>query len=476
MEKYKNLPVQAKAAIWFVICSVLQKGISVITTPIFTRLMTTEEYGRFNVFLSWETIFAAIMILSLPWGVYPQGLVKFEEERDTFSSSSFGLMTTLMLIWSVVYFIFRGPINRILHTTTPMMLCMFVIIWSSSTYNFWAMYQRVNYEYRKLVILTVSTSLLIPIVSIILIKSFDDHVMARVIGISACQLLIYGSLGLIIFRGGKQLYSKNVWQYDIRFNIPLLPHYLSQRVLTSSDRIMIEYLINSSAAGIYSLSYSLGFIAQTVTSAIADAIGPWQYRKIKERDYSGLAKMAYVLLSGVAGAILLFICFAPEIVAIFAPAEYSEASYLIPPIAISVYYVFMYGIFADFEFYFEKTRMISVATLCAAVVNIVLNYIFVRIYGYAAASYTTLACYIMYAVFHYNIMLGICRNELGNVKIYNTSIIVCLSAGFTVAGLLTMMAYPYFIVRLIVVLLILLVAVFKRDLIRKAIVEFRKRD
>ena len=43
--KYRSLSVQAKAALWFTICSFLQKGISFITVPIFTRLMSTEEYG-----------------------------------------------------------------------------------------------------------------------------------------------------------------------------------------------------------------------------------------------------------------------------------------------------------------------------------------------------------------------------------------------------------------------------------------------
>ncbi len=50
LKKYRSMPVQAKASIWFVICSFLQKGISVITTPIFTRLLNKFEYGRYNTF------------------------------------------------------------------------------------------------------------------------------------------------------------------------------------------------------------------------------------------------------------------------------------------------------------------------------------------------------------------------------------------------------------------------------------------
>lgn len=52
IKKYQGMPVQVKASFWFLICSFLQKGISVLTTPIFTRLLTTVEYGRYNVFNS----------------------------------------------------------------------------------------------------------------------------------------------------------------------------------------------------------------------------------------------------------------------------------------------------------------------------------------------------------------------------------------------------------------------------------------
>ena len=39
VKKYTDLPIQVKASMWFFVCAFLQKGISFITTPIFTRLL-----------------------------------------------------------------------------------------------------------------------------------------------------------------------------------------------------------------------------------------------------------------------------------------------------------------------------------------------------------------------------------------------------------------------------------------------------
>ena len=62
-EKYESLPVQVRASFWFLICSFLQKGISMITTPIFTRIMSTSDYGQYGVFNSWYGIITIIVAL-----------------------------------------------------------------------------------------------------------------------------------------------------------------------------------------------------------------------------------------------------------------------------------------------------------------------------------------------------------------------------------------------------------------------------
>ena len=78
-EKYQYLSVQAKATIWFTMCSFIQKGISFITVPIFTRLMSTEQYGIYTVYLSWLQILTILTSLYLFNGVYDNAMVKFED-------------------------------------------------------------------------------------------------------------------------------------------------------------------------------------------------------------------------------------------------------------------------------------------------------------------------------------------------------------------------------------------------------------
>ena len=82
---YTNLQPPVKASLWFMVCGFLQKGISLLTTPIFTRIMTDSEYGRYAVYNSWFGIIQIIVSLNLAAGVYTRGLVLNDKDQDRFS-------------------------------------------------------------------------------------------------------------------------------------------------------------------------------------------------------------------------------------------------------------------------------------------------------------------------------------------------------------------------------------------------------
>ena len=447
IKKYKSIPVQVRASAWFLVCAFLQKGISSITTPIFTRLLTTAEYGQYSVFNSWLNIITVFISLNLSSGVFTQGLVKFEDNRKRFISSFQGLCLALVLIWTAVYWLFHNFWNRIFELTTVQMLAMLLMIWTSTAVNFWSVEQRVDLKYRRLVFITVSMSIAKPVMGIILVVHATDKVTARILGLAFVQLIVcLGCFCAQVCRG-KKLFDGKIWKYALLFNIPLIPHYLSANVLNSADRIMISKIVGENAAGIYSLAYSVSLIMTMFNTALLQTIEPWLYQKIKVKQMEALPKVAYPAFLLIAGINLVLIAFAPEVVAIFAPAEYYDAIWIIPPVAMSGYFTFAYTFFAAFEFYFEKTGYISAATMVGAVLNILLNYVFIKLFGYYAAGYTTLFCYILYAVFHYCFMTRVCREYMENVKVYNMKILLGITVAFMMAGFLFLLTYENVMLR-----------------------------
>lgn len=458
-----NLSEPIKASFWFMVCGVLQRGISVITTPIFTRLMSTSEYGVYSLFNSWQSILCVFVTLNLSAGVFTRGVVKNEDDIENFTSSFLGLSVLLTLVSTVVYVLFSPFFNRLFNMNTVLMLCMLITMFNNTLFGFWSTRQRVDYKYKALIAITLITSILQPLLGIVGMYLFPlAKVEARVISATFVGIVFYWGLALVQIKRSPKVYSSKYWKYALRFNIPLIPHYLSQSVLSSSDRIMIGKLCSESDAGIYSLAYSLAMLMTIVNTAITNTFSPWLYKSIQHKQYKNIGSASYFLLIMVAIVNLILIAFAPEIIAIFAPKEYADAVWAIPPVAMTVFFIFMYTMFANFSFYYEKTKTIALTSCLGAVLNVILNAICIPVFGYVAAAYTTLICYICYSIGHYRLMRKISKEYMDGAKIYDCKILIGLSVALILIGHSIMFIYSYPVIRYFCVLLIALVGVVGR--------------
>lgn len=462
LKKYKQLPLTVKASLWYLIASFFQKGISTLTTPIFTRIMTTQEYGQYQVYLSWHGIITIIVSLCIYYDVCAQGLVKYSERQESFVSSLQGLTIVLTSVWIIIYLIFRDSINAFLKYNTIQMICMLITVWATAAYQFWAAERRVKYQYKSLAILTISVTIIKPLFEIILVLNVTDKVTARIVAVTIAELLCYSGLFLDQMKRGKTFFSAVDWKQSIKMAVPLIPHYMSQRILQSSDRIMIERLVGSHEAGLYSLAYSVSVLMTLLTASITQTITPWLYKKIREKQFSAIPKVVYPILIIVAIASIFLIGLAPELVIFFAPKQYQEAILVIPSVAMSVFFIFSYCFFSVFEFYYEKTRYVTVATAIGAVLNIALNYLFIKPFGYYAAGYTTLFCYMLYTIAHYSFMRKVCREELDGEMVYNPRILSVITLLFLIAGFIFLILYKHTMIRYTVMAVICIIGAIKR--------------
>ena len=461
-QKYQSLPVQVQASLWFLFCSFLQKGVAMITTPIFTRIMSTAEYGRFGVFNSWYGIFSIVIALSLSEGVHIQGLIKFDQERGKLSSSLLGLSTTLVLAWLFLYLTFQNVWNQLLNLSTIQMICMFIIIWSASIFGFWANEQRVNYSYKSLVGVTLLFTIMSTGLGIMLVFYMEDGATARIIGWAVASLICFSWMFVAQLKRTRVFFLQRFWKYALFFNLPLVPHYLSQTVLNSADRIMIQRMVGNSEAGIYNLAYSVALVISIFNYAIMQTLDPWIYKKIKDKNERDIAPIAYSTMLMIAGLNLFMILLAPEIIAIFAPKQYYDAIWVIPPVAISTFFMYAYDWYAKFAFYYEKTVMIMVASIIGAVLNIALNYIFIRKFGYIAAGYTTLICYAVYVIAHYIFMQKICVEYCDGRYPYETKKILMITMPFVLLGLSFLLLYELPVIRYSILVVGISVTIFMR--------------
>ena len=221
-------------------------------------------------------------------------------------------------------------------------------------------------------------------------------------------------------------------------------------------------MIGEAEAGIYSLAYSLSSMMLLFNTSIIGALSPWIYEKIKEKKIGEIGSIVYISLVAIALINLLLMLAAPEVVAIFAPSSYYDAIYVIPPVAMSVYFLFSYDLFAKFAFYYEKTFFVTFVSVIGAISNIVLNYFFINMFGYIAAGYTTLICYMLYCSGHYLYMRKIVHDECGGVQPFDLKIYMTITICFLMSGFCVLATYRNTYLRYVLIVLICIGAIIHR--------------
>ena len=426
------MPAPVRAVLWFTICSFLQRGITMITTPFFTRLLSTEEYGLYSTYLSWESVFVLLITLSL-YKAMMNLYVKYED-RDRVLSAICGLELLISGVWAVIGCIFCQPLSRLLKISPALVCCLFLGFVFSSVLQCWSLDKRYAYDYKKIILVTListTVSTLISVLAVCFISPTADMRALTVVCVSAAVGIV---LYIAVFRRSRVFFDKKIWLFALGFCIPLLPHYLSEFVLQSSDKIMINYLCGSSDVAIYSIAYAAGSLINLITNAINSSFAPYQYQKISSKEYRLLAKRANQVLLFVAVMLGVIMLFSREIVLIFGGTKYLESVQVIIPICIGVFFNYTFQLFARVQEYYERKLTVVIPSILCAVLNLILNYIFIRLYGYQAAAYTTFFCYALFCLVHYIFYRKVCREILDGEQLYDVKGILLISVGVTVVG------------------------------------------
>ena len=452
LKRYHDISIVAKATIWFIFCSIVQKGIAFITTPFFTRLMSTEQYGQYSIYLSWLHIFTIITTLRLTGAVFNKGMSKYKDDRDTYTSTMQTVTFTLTIIVFIIYLIFRKQVNALTELPTFIMVAIFAELLVTPAIEFWTVRKRYEYIYKPVVFRTILMAVLNAVVGVVAVLLSEEKGYARILSCIAVNLGFGITLFLYNARRGKALYKREYAEFAIKFNLPLLLHYFSQYVLDQSDRIMVQKLVSIAAAGIYSVAYNVGLLLRIITTSINNAMTPWQYGCLEKREHKKLDDTMFMVFIIVAGCCFVLSSFAPEIMKILADEKYYEGVYVIPPVSMGLFFSFMYTTFANVEFYYDKNKFSMYISSAGALLNLILNYFGIKMFGYVAAAYTTLICYIIFAAGHY-IYMSLSVNEGEGIgQVFNTKRLVLLSLGVVAFGIVIIFFYDNIFVRYAIII------------------------
>ena len=246
---------------------------------------------------------------------------------------------------------------------------------------------------------------------------------------------------------GKKVYSKEYWKMSLAISIPLVGYNVAGQILNVSDRMMISRMVNNSAVGIYSTLYTVSSLSLMVWQAINASFVPYLFQNIEKKEHN-VKKIANMLMATYAAIAILLTYFAPEIVRILATEEYYEAIYIMPPIAAGVFFTSYSHLYSNIAVYYKKTKYVMYPAIIAACINLGLNYVCIKLFGYMAAAYTTLASYIVLAALQAFWSKKVCEENKNPISVIFDNKFMLILALITIgASLIGLLLYSNTIIR-----------------------------
>ena len=292
------MPKEAKASVAFFGGSIISSALAYITTPIYTRLLTADEYGQTAVWFTWYSLLGIIAMFSLSSGVFNNGMSDYPDRRDEYSLSMLGLSSLITLLFSLIFLGSYPWTKELLEMDFPLAVLMCVVFLFQPAYNYWMVRQRYEFKYKYPLLWTSVLAILPPLVSVICILYFPEHrLYSRIFGAEITLVVFYALFVVfLVKKGGKKINTK-YWKSAFLFNLPLIPHYLSILALGGSDRIMISKMVGDAEAAYYSVAFSIAIAVSIVWSAINSSLVPYTYEHCKQRDFTPVAKLTSLLLA-----------------------------------------------------------------------------------------------------------------------------------------------------------------------------------
>ncbi|MBR2965504.1 MAG: oligosaccharide flippase family protein [Clostridia bacterium] len=393
MKKKLEIRLPAKAGAWYVVSSFLIKLGGMAATPIFTHAMSAEEYGKYALYMSWIAILSVITTLGLTGSVVYRGMQKFEDRRDELISSALGLSLVMLGAFASAFLIWGKEISSFTGLDGGLSVLLIGQIALDTVVAFYTAKSRYVYGYGRVIAINLISAFLSLGISLLLVFLVEPTANVRIYALLFSTLIFALPLFITILWKGKRLFSRDIWGFLLKFNLPLLPHSVSAAVLANVDKVMISGAAGGAALAKYSVAHSLGVGMTFVTGGLGSALQPWIMRKIAAGKEARVASVSLKITLLISIGALGILTLAPELLSLLAPDSYSDALISVYPITLAAIVGFVATVASVGILHEEKTGLLSLSAIVGALVNIGANFLLLP-YSYNGAAFAFLGASI----------------------------------------------------------------------------------
>jgi len=377
---------------WLMLEKVITMPVSLIVGLYVARYLGPENFGALSYALSFVGMFLAIATLGLD-NIVVRELVKHVKTADEILGTAFLLkIAGFVLMWIAVLIAIFLTDNDLDTNMLILIVASGVVFQASNViiYHYQAVVQSKYVVLARIIPLTVSS--VAKIVLIYFSSSLEWFAWVYLLDamvLSASLIAVYSLQSGGIF---KWRWSLGVAKKLLRDSWPLMValgcYYLYQKI----DQVMIGEMIGMQEVGYYSASSRL---YEAIIGVSLLLVGTFKPKLIS--DYMGSKRMFWrtcesLLLAEVLIGYVVFLMaffFSEEIINALYGVEFSSSAPIFIVHTISVVLMMGAAVRSGYIEIINKTQIIMITTFVALVLNVVLNYFLIGMYGSIGAAVAT---------------------------------------------------------------------------------------
>lgn len=391
------------------------KLIAFLLLPLYTNILSTEEYGIADLIFTLGQLLLPVFSLAVFNGLLRYGLMKDVKAEDALCCA-----TRVFVIGSIVA-IFVTPLLRFIPSVSEWRwyLCAYVI--SSFAFTNSLVYLKVKDKNTLYAVLSVVQTLSLVACNLAFLVGLDlgvrGYLLSYIISNALtvfCAMMIGGMIK--DFRNAS--YHSDLMKLMVLFSLPYILNDISWWAIHSSNKLMIEFMIGSAVLGIYTTASKVPSLINVVASIFTQA---WGLSSIKEYDSSNdtnfYSKVFNYFVIVIFGACIGVISIIKIFMRIYVSDEFFGSWQFVPLLLFGAVFSALSSFSGSLLGAMKKPRNLMWSTLVAGTANVVLNIVLIPVYGLWGAAVGTLVANCIVAVFrlisvkkHLKIDYGIRRN------------------------------------------------------------------
>lgn len=365
---------------------------------IFTRLLSTEDYGKYAIIISIIAMINGVCFLWIRTSI-SRFYIQYEDKDRKFSFLSTVYFSAIILVIVITFLCACVMLLFLFEFKTLLFFAILLLplqVFFDITLELMAI--KLNaWSYSAINLLKVSIAFLFGFAIIYLGGGTIGLIAGQVIGnIVALLFFSKGILEYISFRKFDPLILKQL----ISYGIPLSTTVIFVIIIDSSDRLILGALNDAASVGIYAATYDL--TQQSIgmlMSVIHLAAYPLAVRTLEQKGLlearEQLMKNASLLLFVSIPATVGLSLLSNEITRVILGESFQpNMALFVPMIALSVLVGGIKAFYFDLSFQLGRNTIYQIwSNMGAACVNIGLNFLLIPILGLMGAAYSTLVSY-----------------------------------------------------------------------------------